>query len=316
MKKIVAIIVGGTGQFGLTVAKKLIKKNYKVIITTRFNNKKNIIIKKNLKVCKLNIYNKTEIKKIIKKNNPNIIFYFAGQSSPKLSFVQKRETFKSNVLGCKNFLEILYKYNKNCKFLNASSCEIFGNIKGKIKVSSPKRPVNPYGIAKLQSYKITKFFRIKNNLKTYNAIIFNTESYLRAKDYLIPKICIAAIKAKKYGTITEFGNFKISREWNWCEEQSEYLLKFINKEPQDFILSNGKNFSAKQMLTYAFKYFKIDYSKYILTNNKYLRKKDVQNKFSNYSSCLKRNGIKRKTIIFGEKLMKLMIKNYLDEKKY
>ena len=35
MKKSIAIIVGGTGQFGVLLGKKLLKKKYKVIITTR-----------------------------------------------------------------------------------------------------------------------------------------------------------------------------------------------------------------------------------------------------------------------------------------
>jgi short-subunit dehydrogenase len=39
VKKLVAIIVGGSGQFGITISKKLIKKDYKVIITSRSPNK-------------------------------------------------------------------------------------------------------------------------------------------------------------------------------------------------------------------------------------------------------------------------------------
>ena len=35
MKKKIVIIVGGTGQFGITLTKSLLKKNEKVIITTR-----------------------------------------------------------------------------------------------------------------------------------------------------------------------------------------------------------------------------------------------------------------------------------------
>ena len=39
MNKHVAIIVGGTGQFGRILTKKLLKKNYFIIITTRSVNK-------------------------------------------------------------------------------------------------------------------------------------------------------------------------------------------------------------------------------------------------------------------------------------
>ena len=46
MKKLVAIIIGGTGQFGITISKKLLKKNYKVIITTGSKKKLNSLLPK------------------------------------------------------------------------------------------------------------------------------------------------------------------------------------------------------------------------------------------------------------------------------
>ena len=45
MKKLVAIIVGGTGQFGIITSNLLLKKNYKVVVTTRNIKKKNYLIK-------------------------------------------------------------------------------------------------------------------------------------------------------------------------------------------------------------------------------------------------------------------------------
>lgn len=317
MKKLVAIIVGGTGQFGIITSNLLLKKNYKVVVTTRNIKKKKLFNKnKNLDVVKLDIYNKESIKKLLIKYKPQIIFYYAGQSSPSKSFFKKKETYRSNVIGCENFLKIILRKKPDTKFVNASSCEIYGKLKGKIKVTSVKKPVNPYGISKLESYKISKRYRDKYNLKSYNAIIFNTESFYRDKVYLIPKICIAAINAKRKKIKTKFGNLKISREWNWCEEQIKYLYKFIKKEPQDFILSNGKNYSALDMLKFAFRYFDLDYKKFVLFNNKkFLRKKDINDKRSNYKYCLNRNKILRKDKVYGKKLVKKLIEFYLNKHK-
>jgi GDPmannose 4,6-dehydratase len=314
VKNLVAIIVGGTGQFGIITSEFLLKKNYKVIITTRSINKKKKLFKKhsNLKLYKLDIYNKIKINKLLYKYKPSLVFYFAGQSSPAKSFLYKKETYKSNVLGCKNFLDVILKNNYNCKFVNASSCEMYGKINNKIKVSSIKKPINPYGLSKLKSFEITKKYRETHNIKTYNAIIFNTESFFREKSYLIPKICLAAIYAKKYNLKTEFGNLKISREWNWCPEQVKYLLEFIKKKPQDFILSNGKNYSALQMLRFAFKYFNLNYKNYVLINKKkFFRKKDMLQKKSDWKSCLIKNKINRKVLIYGNQLTTKLIEHYL-----
>ena len=268
-----SLIIGGTGQFGITLKNQLNQKNKKVIITTRF--KKSTIKKKQFEIVVLDIFNKEKIFKIIKKYKPQNIFYFAGQSSPKISFIKKDETLRSNYMGCKNVLESVYKIDKNISFFYASSSEIYGKIKGEISLNSKKYPVNPYGISKLKGLNITKLYREKYKLKASSAIIFNTESTLRDKSFLIPKICIAAINDHKYNLKTAFGNLDIKREWNWCDDQCELLIKFLKKKPQDFIISNGKCLSAKQMLKFAFDYFNLDYKMYIFKSNRYANAKNL-----------------------------------------
>ena len=318
MKKKISIIVGGSGQLGISLAKILLKKKYFVIITSRnkdFAKKKIPFKNKNLKLLNLDVLKKKQIESLLKKFLPQMVFYFAGQSSPVLSFKKNKVTFLSNFQGCKNFLEIINKKKIETKFVNASSCEIFAETKKKITINSKKKPISPYGKAKLLSFKITKLFREKNKIRAYNAIIFNTESFYRDRNYLIPKICIAAINAKKNNKKTFFGNLNISREWNWSDEQTEYLLKFVNKKPQDFILSNGKLLSAKKMLFFAFNYFDLDFKNFVLTRKNLIRKKDFTIKHSDPNICLNKNKIKRHSKIYGKKLINLLIKYYLHEKK-
>ena len=164
MKDKISIIAGGSGQFGVYLSSFLLKKGHRVISTTRnvkFAKKKIPFTNKNFILTKLNVLNKKEIKKIIYKYNPTIIFYFAGQSSPKESFTSKRITLNSNFVGCKNFLEIIQKEKVDCKFVNASSSEIFCETNKKINLKSKKKPISPYGKAKLMSFYETKYFREK-----------------------------------------------------------------------------------------------------------------------------------------------------------
>ena len=193
---------------------------------------------------------------------------------------------------------------------------MYGHIKGKINLSTPKKPLSPYGHAKKKSFNLVKKYRERYNMNNYNAILFNSESYLRKKNFLIPKICFAAINAYKYGKKTTLNNILVSREWNWCESQCELMFKFLKKEPQDFISSNGKCFSIKEMLKFAFEYFKLDYKDFIKVKNVYLSKNEVKIKKTNYLQCLKKNNIKINFKIFGGILIKKMIKFYLNEKKF
>ena len=304
-----SLIIGGTGQFGITLKNQLNRKNKKVIITSRF--KKSKIKKKLFEIIELDIFDKKKISGIIKKYKPQNIFYFAGQSSPSISFVKKNETIRSNYLGCKNVLECIYNNDTNISFFYAASSEMYGKIRGKISLKKKKQPINPYGVSKLKGFNITKLYREKYKLKAYNIILFNTESVLRDKSYFIPKICMAAINAYKYNLKTEFGNLDISREWNWCDDQCELIIKFLNKKPQDFLISNGKCLSAKEMLKFAFSYFNLDYKKYVLKNKKFLRPAEIKKKRSDYKESLLKNKINKNNFIYGQKMINLIIKHYL-----
>ena len=121
-----ALIVGGTGQFGFYLAKLLLKKKYKVYISTRSfkNDKLNKfrLFKKKINFIKINILKEIDIKKKILKISPNYIFYLAGQSSVFKSFFKKKETLDSNFLGCKKFLDLIVKLKLD---VNIASSKIF-----------------------------------------------------------------------------------------------------------------------------------------------------------------------------------------------
>ena len=70
----IALIIGGTGQIGVYLANQLLKKRYKVFISSRkiTNDKKNkfkiINIYKKINFIKLNLYKKKKGSRINKKN--------------------------------------------------------------------------------------------------------------------------------------------------------------------------------------------------------------------------------------------------------
>ena len=65
------------------------------------------------------------------------------------------------------------------------------------------------------------------------------------------------------------------------------------------------------MLKFAFNYFKLDYKRYIYKDKKLLRPVDIKIKKSKYDESLLKNNIRKRNFIYGQKMINLIIKNYL-----
>ncbi|WP_440653078.1 GDP-mannose 4,6-dehydratase [Candidatus Pelagibacter sp. HIMB1542] len=307
MNKKVNLIIG-SGVLGAYLSAELLKKNEKIIVTSRTLNKKftnyeYLKIKKKIIFKKLNTNSKKEIHQILKKYNPNKIFYFSGQSSIPKSIKLKKETFSSHYIGTKNFLEILKKEKSDTKFFKANSGYIFSPKKGlitlKCKYSTNN---NPYIQTQKEVFKLIKKYR-KYKLNLFNLVFMQIESPLRPNDFFIKKICLAAKNKKK----VEVGNINTFRDYSWITEVVKLILKASNLERKDLIISPGKKISGKEILKTAYYLNRLDYKKYFSINKKYFRKKENKLLASDSrNSMLLKKEFNFKFKIVGKNLVKKM----------
>ena len=105
MKKI--LITGVAGFIGFHVAKKLIKKKYKVIGIDNLNNYYDTKLKKdrlqslvkNIKFHKIDITNSSSINSIFKKYKPHIVIHLAAQAGVRYSLINPKSYINSNLVG-------------------------------------------------------------------------------------------------------------------------------------------------------------------------------------------------------------------------
>tara|TARA_Y100000590_G_scaffold469837_1_gene660077 strand:+ start:1480 stop:2412 length:933 start_codon:yes stop_codon:yes gene_type:complete len=298
MKKKISLIFGASGQDGSLMANLLKNKGYKVLAISRAGKKKNfnrLEITKDIKVIKLDIYNKSKVEKIIKNSKCSEIYYFAGQSSLPLSFFKEIETFKSHNLPLFNILYSVAKLQKKIKIFNACSGLIYNHKEKIINESSELNPHSPYGFSKLVSFLMVKYFRENHNLWCCSGLFFNHESFLRPDNYLIPKIVNFLKNTKKK---IEFGNINVSKDWGWAPEYMEIVHKILKKKiPKDLIIATGKTAKIKNVLKIAFLKKGLNWKKFVKINKKYLRKKDITVNKIDISQLKKHIGYKPKITI-------------------
>ncbi len=307
MKKIKSLIIG-TGAIGAYLSKLLIEKKHNIVVTSRFKKKnyknfQKLKISKKITFKKLNILNKSEIKKILKDEKPQNIFYLAGQSSLPKSFALQRQTLDSNYTGAKYFLETINKIKIRSKFFKANSGYIFKPVNGKINLNSNLvKPNNPYVKAQQHAYHLIKKFR-KKGLDCYSLIFMQIESPLRHNSFFMKKVCLHAKKSKK----VLVGNINTIRDYSWVEDivKGVYYSTFI--KPCDLILSSGKKLNGKNILNVAYKSNKLDFRKFFKVSKKFIRKKELKVIIgSNHQTKQKLKKFGWKPKIYGNKIVKKM----------
>ena len=305
MKKKNSIIIG-SGVIGSYLAKFLITKKHNVVVTSRklkknYTNYKESNINKKIKFEKLDVLKKQDILTMIKKYNPDNIFYFSGQSSLTKSISLKKITNDSNYIGAKKFLEILHKHKIKSKFYKANSGYIFEPKNGLINLdSSFSKNNNPYIQSQIKAYKEVKKFR-KKGVNCSSLVFLQVESPLRNNDFLIKKICEHA-KSKKH---VKVGNLNTIRDYSWAPEIVKGVYYFTKIKSQDLILSSGQGISGHKILETAYKLNSLDYKKYYSVNKKYIRPKEIKTMIGstkNYNILSKMFNFKIK--IGGKKLVK------------
>ena len=83
------------------------------------------------KICEnhfCDINNKTNLEKIILKNEPDIIFHLAAQPLVIESYKKPLSTLKTNIIGTSNLLEIIRKSNKTKVVVIITSDKVYSNL--------------------------------------------------------------------------------------------------------------------------------------------------------------------------------------------
>ena len=262
MKKI--IITGITGQDGAYLAEFLLEKNYKVYGTFRRTSSVNFWrIKElgiddhpNLELVEFDLTDFSSALRLLSDIEPDEIYNLAAQSFVGVSFDQPILTAEITGIGAVNLLEAIRICNKNIKFYQASTSEMFGNVQ-EIPQSetTPFYPRSPYGIAKLYAHWMNINYRESYGIFGCNGILFNHESPLRGLDFVTRKITDGVAKQD----FIELGNLDAKRDWGFARDYVEGMYLIMQaKKPDTYVLSTNRTVSVRDFVTLAFKAVNID----------------------------------------------------------
>jgi GDPmannose 4,6-dehydratase len=192
-----AVITGITGQDGAYLAQFLLSKGYQVFGTFRRTSSSNfwrleeldIVNHPNLKLVEFDLTDMSSCIRLIEETNPDEFYNLEAQSFVGTSFGQPVLTAEVTGIGVVNILEAIRILNRNIRFYQASTSEMFGKVQAIPQTEkTPFYPRSPYGVAKLYAHWMTINYRESYDIFGSSGILFNHESPVRGIEFVTRKI--------------------------------------------------------------------------------------------------------------------------------
>ncbi len=323
-----ALITGITGQDGSYLAEFLLEKGYRVYGMVRRSSSvqktriDHILQDPHLTKVPLfleygDLADASSLRHVLTKVQPDEIYNLAAQSHVRVSFDQAEYTFDVTGTGVLRELEAIRDYrnasNKEVRFYQASSSEMFGSSPPPQTEETAFRPRSPYAVAKVASFWHTVNYREAYNLHASNGILFNHESERRGENFVTRKITMAAGRIK-VGLQDKLylGNLDAKRDWGHARDYVEAMWLMLRQdEPGDYVVSTGESYSVKQFAEAVFSYLGLHWQDYVEIDSYYFRPTEVDSLLGDSSKARKVLGWKPK--VGFQELVKVMTEYDLEQ---
>ena len=284
-----ALITGITGQDGAYLAELLLEKGYEVHGTVRRSSSINTdridgLISKYSDENQLTLHysdllDSSSITNLLNNILPDEVYNLAAQSHVSVSFLNPILTTQVGTLGSISILEGIRHLNKDVKFYQASSSEMFGGTsKEFLNEKSLFDAKSPYGASKVFAHEITKIYRESYELFGVNGILFNHESPLRGETFVTRKIsrAVGRISVGIQERLT-LVNLNASRDWGYAKDYVEGMWKMMqHSNAEDWVLATGETKTVREFAEAAFNVVGLSWEDYVDVSEKYFRPNEVE----------------------------------------
>ena len=317
-----AFITGITGQDGYYLSKLLLDKGYEVHGTIRrsstFNTSRiDELISEYKESKQLSLYysdllDSSSLNNLIVTIMPDEVYNLAAQSHVAVSFKNPLYTTQTSTVGPITLLEAIKNSDKQIKYYQASSSEMYGGEnEQKLDENSKFVPKSPYAVGKVFAHEITKTYRESYNLFAVNGILFNHESPHRGETFVTRKIsrAVGRIHHQLQSKLT-LGNLNAARDWGFAGDYVKGMyLMMQHDNPDDWVLATGEAHTVKEFAEEAFNVVGMNWEDFVVTSKDYERPNEVKYLLGDSSKAKSELNWEPETNF--KQLVKMMVENDL-----
>ena len=292
-----ALITGITGQDGSYLADFLLEKGYSVFGMVRRSSQENYEriehIRHRVELRQADLLDQLSLIQVLEDTRPNEVYNLAAQSFVPTSWSQPVLTGEFTALGVTRLLDAIRLVDRNIRFYQASSSEMFGKVRETPQNElTPFHPRSPYGVAKVYGHGITVNYRESYGLFACCGILFNHESPRRGLEFVTRKVTDGVARIK-HGLQRELrlGNVDARRDWGFAGDYVQAMWLMLQQEqPDDYVVASGETHSVQELVELAFSHARLNWRDHVVVDPALKRPAEVDLLLGDASKARKQLG--------------------------
>ena len=252
-----ALVIGSRGQDGVLLTSLLVNRGWAVSGLARGD----------LDVCHF-----PSVQEVLSSGYDHV-YYLAAyhQSSQDSAVTGERELYEKStqvhVEGLLNFLDAIRSVAPTTRVFYAASSLVFGSPDHELQDEAT--PLNPrciYGITKSNGIQLCRYFREKHGIFASAGILFNHESPLRQRKFVIPKIIHGAIAISRGSTQKlQLGDLSARVDWGYAIDYVDAMHRILCLDcPDDFVVASGETHSVQDVVETVFAALGLNWTQHIV----------------------------------------------------
>lgn len=277
-----ALITGIAGQDGSYLAELLLEKGYEVFGVVRgspHGHYDNLAgVRDDVTLLQADLLDQIALLGAISEAEPDELYNLAATSFVPASWRQPVMTAQFTAVGVTFMLEAVRIVNPQLHVYQASTSEIFGaTSEAPQNESTPFRPHNPYGVAKLYGHLMVSTYRERYDMHASSGILFNHESPRRPLEFVTRKVTRTAA-AIKLGMADELrlGDLDATRDWSYAGDVVEAMWLMLQQpRGDDYVIGSGVSRTVRELVATAFEAAEVpDWERYVVVDPAFVRPPD------------------------------------------
>ncbi len=277
-----ALITGITGQDGSYLAELLLAKGYTVWGMVRRSSTESYEriehIRDRLRFVQGDLLDQPSLTQALVDSEPDEVYNLAAQSFVPTSWSQPVLTAEFTAVGVTRLLEAIRQVNRDIRFYQASSSEMFGKVQEVPQTeTTPLYPRSPYGVAKCYAHYITVNYRESYGMHCSSGILFNHESPRRGLEFVTRKVTdgVARIKLGLAEDLA-LGNLDAKRDWGFAGDYVDAMWRMLQQDdPDDYVVATGETHTVERLVELAFAHAGLDWHDHVRTDPAFIRPAEV-----------------------------------------